>query len=70
LLQPIHDAPTLDLWKGDQVEIMQADIMFNEATSDLDPWQSEGTSCLSSQNWNGQCLNVTDQGVEIMEDDS
>ena len=34
-------------WIGDQVEIVPADMTVNVATADLDPWQIEGTDCLS-----------------------
>jgi hypothetical protein len=50
-------------WKGDRVEIMQTDTT---TATDLDPCQLEDTNCLSGQNWNGQFLNVSDQGLEIM----
>jgi hypothetical protein len=43
-----------------------ANTTVNVAAVDLDPWQLEGTNCLSDQTWNGQCINVTDQGMEIV----
>jgi hypothetical protein len=45
---------------------MPADTTDNVAATNLGPWQLEGTNCLSGRNWNGQCLNVTDHGVEIV----
>jgi hypothetical protein len=66
----IHNAPVLIQWKGDWVEIMPTDTTtVNVAATDLDPCQLEDTNCLSGQNWNGQFLNVSDQGLEIMGED-
>ena len=56
-------------WIGDQVEIVPADTTVHVAAADLDPWQIEGTDCLSGRAWDGQYLNVTDQGVEIVGED-
>jgi hypothetical protein len=42
------------------------DTTVNVAMVDFDPWQLEGTDCLSGRGSSGLCLKVTNQGIEIM----
>jgi hypothetical protein len=51
-------------WKAN---IVPADTTINMSAIDFDPWQMEGMDCLSKCVWDGQYLNVTNQGVEILD---
>ena len=52
-------------WIGDTVEIVQADTSVHVATADFVPVGTDRLPCLSGTYWDGEMLEITDEGARI-----
>ena len=52
-------------WIGDTVEIVQGDRSVSVASADFLPLSVEGFPCLSGTYWEGDMLEITEDGVQI-----
>ena len=54
-------------WQGDDVEVIQADALISVTIADSLVWEFENVECLSERNWEGDFIQINDQGLKLIQ---
>jgi hypothetical protein len=55
-------------WQGDDIEVVSADTTVSVSTANTPAWEIEGAECLSGKVWEGDFLQMSDQGLKPIQE--
>jgi hypothetical protein len=51
-------------WQGDDIVVLSSNTIISIASPDAPSWEFEGVKCLSGKFWEGEFLQMSDQGLK------